>query len=62
MYYQRADVEWMPITDIAPNEVRLAWTSGRHDPLISEFIEPGHAAVFDAPADFAQVILDATRT
>jgi DNA-binding transcriptional LysR family regulator len=38
-YYQRADVAWMPITDIAPNEVRLAWLSRRHDPLVFEFVE-----------------------
>jgi hypothetical protein len=43
MYYQRADVVWMPITDIAPNEVRLAWMSARHDPLVFEFVELAQA-------------------
>ena len=38
-YYQRADVAWMPITGVAPNEVRLAWISGRHDRLVFEFVE-----------------------
>jgi DNA-binding transcriptional LysR family regulator len=43
MYYQRADVVWVPITDIAPNEVRLAWMSGRRDPFIAEFVELAQA-------------------
>jgi DNA-binding transcriptional LysR family regulator len=42
-YYQRADVAWVPITDIAPNEVRLAWISGHHDALILEFVELARA-------------------
>jgi hypothetical protein len=28
----------VPITDIAPNEVRLAWMSARHDPLAVETV------------------------
>ena len=43
MYYQRADVVRVPITDIALSEVRLAWTSARHDPLISEFVDLAQA-------------------
>jgi DNA-binding transcriptional LysR family regulator len=43
MYYQRADVARVPITDIAPNEVRLAWMSARHDPLVFEFVELAQA-------------------
>ena len=43
IYYQRADVVWTPIADIAPNEVRLAWVSGHHDPLVSEFVELAQA-------------------
>ena len=39
VYYQRADVAWTPISDIAPSEVRLAWASGHHHPLVSEFVE-----------------------
>jgi hypothetical protein len=29
----------MPINDIRPNEVRLAWVSARRDPLIAEFVQ-----------------------
>ncbi|HEY6577024.1 MAG TPA: LysR substrate-binding domain-containing protein [Mycobacterium sp.] len=43
MYYRRADVARVPITDIAPNEVRLAWMSARHDPLVFEFVELAQA-------------------
>jgi DNA-binding transcriptional LysR family regulator len=44
-YYQRPDVAWMPITDIAPNEVRLAWVAGRRLPLIAEFVRLAERAV-----------------
>ncbi|MFD7285275.1 LysR family transcriptional regulator [Streptomyces sp. NPDC059863] len=36
-YYTRPDVTHVEISDIAPNQVCLAWASGRRDPLISEF-------------------------
>jgi DNA-binding transcriptional LysR family regulator len=36
-YYQRPDVTWVPITDIARGEVRLGWLSARRSPLIDEF-------------------------
>ncbi|GAA4587063.1 LysR substrate-binding domain-containing protein [Planotetraspora phitsanulokensis] len=38
-YYQRPDVACVPILDIPPSEVALAWVSARHDPLIGEFVE-----------------------
>jgi DNA-binding transcriptional LysR family regulator len=44
-YYQRPDVAWTPITDIPPNEVRLAWSSSRRTPLIAEFVELAQAAI-----------------
>ena len=44
-YYQRPDVAWMPITDIPPNEVRLAWVSARRSPLIAEFVRLAENAV-----------------
>lgn len=47
-YYQRPDVAWMPITDIAPNEVRLAWVSARRNPLIAEFVQLAENAVIQA--------------
>jgi DNA-binding transcriptional LysR family regulator len=47
-YYQRPDVAWMPITDTAPNEVRLAWVSSRRTPLIAEFVVLAEADVRDA--------------
>jgi DNA-binding transcriptional LysR family regulator len=46
-YYQRPDVAWMPITDMAANEVRLAWVSSRRTPLIAEFVVLAEAAVSD---------------
>ena len=47
-YYQRPDVAWMPLTDMASNEVRLAWVSSRRTPLIAEFVVLAEAAVRDA--------------
>jgi DNA-binding transcriptional LysR family regulator len=47
-YYQRSDVAWTPIVDIAPNEVRLAWVSSRRNPLIAEFVELAETSVSDA--------------
>jgi DNA-binding transcriptional LysR family regulator len=44
-YYQRPDVAWTPITDIPPNEVRLAWASSRRTPLIAEFVELAQATI-----------------
>jgi DNA-binding transcriptional LysR family regulator len=44
-YYQRPDVAWMPITDISPNEVRLAWVSPRRNPLIAEFVQLAESSV-----------------
>jgi len=38
-YYQRPDVVCVPILDIPPNEVALAWVPARHNPLIGEFVE-----------------------
>ncbi|GAA2787546.1 LysR substrate-binding domain-containing protein [Crossiella cryophila] len=36
-FYQRPDVTHIPITDIAPNQVCLAWDSTRRNPLLIEF-------------------------
>jgi DNA-binding transcriptional LysR family regulator len=44
-YYHRRDVAWVPITDIAPNEVRLAWVSARRTPLIAEFVQLAESAL-----------------
>jgi hypothetical protein len=41
-------VAWTPITDIPPNEVRLAWVATRRASLIAEFVELAQAAVRDA--------------
>jgi DNA-binding transcriptional LysR family regulator len=49
-YYQRPDLAWMPITDIPPNEVRLAWASARRSPLIAEFVQLAESAVTQKPA------------
>jgi DNA-binding transcriptional LysR family regulator len=44
-YYHRPDVAWVPVTDIAPNEVRLAWVSARRTPLIAEFVQLAESAL-----------------
>jgi DNA-binding transcriptional LysR family regulator len=48
-YYQRPDVAWVPITDIALNEVRLAWVSAQRNPLIAEFVQLAENAVAQNP-------------
>jgi DNA-binding transcriptional LysR family regulator len=48
-YYHRPDVVWVPLTDIAPNEVRLAWVSARRTPLIAEFVQLAESALTQAP-------------
>jgi DNA-binding transcriptional LysR family regulator len=48
-YYHRPDVAWVPITDIAPSEVRLAWVSARRTPLIAEFVQLAESAVTQKP-------------
>jgi len=47
MYYQRADITWMVLTDVAPNEVRLAWPTAQHGPLIEDYLEAARSAVTD---------------
>ncbi|MGW4209427.1 LysR family transcriptional regulator [Lentzea sp. NPDC004789] len=39
VFYSRDDLVHVPIDDIAPNEVALAWAEHRHTPLIAEFSE-----------------------
>ncbi|MBC6457054.1 LysR family transcriptional regulator [Actinomadura sp. HBU206391] len=36
-FYTRPDVTYVPVTDIPPNQVCLAWDSTRRNPLIEEF-------------------------
>ncbi|WHT22344.1 LysR substrate-binding domain-containing protein [Crossiella sp. CA-258035] len=36
-FYQRPDLTHIPITDLAPNRVCLAWVSSRRSPLLAEF-------------------------
>ncbi|GAA4563897.1 LysR family transcriptional regulator [Planotetraspora kaengkrachanensis] len=36
-YYQRPDVAYVPIADIPPGQVALAWVAARRDPLIAGF-------------------------
>ena len=47
-YYHRPDVAGVPITDIALNEVRLAWVSARRTPLIAEFVQLAESALSQA--------------
>ena len=45
MYYQRADISWMVLTDVAPNEVRLAWPTAQHGRLIEDYVEAARSTV-----------------
>jgi DNA-binding transcriptional LysR family regulator len=47
MYYQRADITWMVLTDVAPNEVRLAWLTAQHGPLIEDYLKAARSTVTD---------------
>ncbi len=38
-FYTRPDVVPLPVEDIGPNEVALAWVASRHSPLIQDFVE-----------------------
>lgn len=38
-YYTHTDVAHVPIDDIGPNEVCLAWSADRHSPLLPEFAD-----------------------
>lgn len=38
-YYTHADVAHVPIEDIGPGEVCLAWSAGRRSPLLPEFAD-----------------------
>ncbi|MGY5035393.1 LysR family transcriptional regulator [Streptomyces sp. 900116325] len=38
-FYTRPDVVPLPVEDIRPNEVALAWVASRHTPLIQDFVE-----------------------
>jgi DNA-binding transcriptional LysR family regulator len=38
-YYTHTDVAHVPIDDIGPNEVCLAWSADRHSPLMPEFAD-----------------------
>lgn len=38
-YYLHTDVAHVPIDDVGPNEVCLAWSAGRRSPLLSEFAD-----------------------
>ncbi|TKK89354.1 LysR family transcriptional regulator [Herbidospora galbida] len=37
VFYTRPGVGYVPVTDIPPNQVCLAWSAGRRSPLIAEF-------------------------
>jgi DNA-binding transcriptional LysR family regulator len=37
-FYTRPDITWVPIDDIGPNRVCLAWDDARTDALIQEFV------------------------
>jgi hypothetical protein len=37
-FYTRSDVTHVPVNDIGPSQVCLAWDSRRRSPLIPEFV------------------------
>jgi len=37
-FYRRADVSFVPVTDLPPTEVHLGWEEGRHSPLVDAFV------------------------
>ncbi|MGV9595251.1 LysR family transcriptional regulator [Streptosporangium sandarakinum] len=38
-YYARPDLAWVPLTDVEPLRVALAWREGTDDPLVRGFVE-----------------------
>jgi DNA-binding transcriptional LysR family regulator len=46
-YYQRADVTWMVLTDVAPSEVRLAWPTAQHGRLIEDYLAAARSSLTD---------------
>jgi DNA-binding transcriptional LysR family regulator len=38
-FYTRPDVTYVPITDIGPSQICVAWDAARHDPIIDEFAD-----------------------
>jgi DNA-binding transcriptional LysR family regulator len=44
-YYQRADITWMVLTDVAPNEVRLAWPTAQHGRLIEDYVDAARCSL-----------------
>ncbi|MGW2374662.1 LysR family transcriptional regulator [Kitasatospora sp. NPDC001683] len=38
-FYTRSDVVHVPVSDVAPHRVCLAWAAGRSSPLLAEFAE-----------------------
>ncbi|WP_369251385.1 LysR family transcriptional regulator [Streptomyces sp. R41] len=54
-YYTRPDIAYVPIEDIGPNQVCLAWSSARRSPLIDEVADLAeaqyalHATITDQP-------------
>jgi hypothetical protein len=39
LYYARPDLSWVPITDVEPLRVALAWYEGGRSPLVRGFAE-----------------------
>jgi DNA-binding transcriptional LysR family regulator len=39
MYYARPDLSWVPLADVAPLRVALAWPEGTSSPLVEGFAE-----------------------
>jgi hypothetical protein len=38
-YYARPDIVWLPLTDVEPLRVALAWPAGADTPLVRAFAE-----------------------
>ena len=42
-FYRRPDVTFLPVVDLAPNQVALAWEASRDDALIADFVGVVHS-------------------
>lgn len=69
LFYRRPDLAYLPILDIGPNHIGLAWDASRRNPLISEFADiaakhqpfqgaPSVRSPAEHPADAAVDVVD----
>ncbi|MFF2077799.1 LysR family transcriptional regulator [Kitasatospora sp. NPDC058162] len=59
-FYTRSDVVHVPVSDIAPHRVCLAWAAGRTSPLIAEFAELAESAASSVAVAAAGAVAGST--